>query len=33
VEYGQTIFDERDAREVSKKVERFYRWVKEKLPG
>jgi len=32
VEYGKTVFKESDALELSKKVERFYRWVKEKLP-
>jgi hypothetical protein len=32
VEYGKTMFKESDARELLKRVERFYRWVKEKLP-
>lgn len=32
VEYDKTVFKESDARELAKKVERFYTWVKEKLP-
>jgi HEPN domain-containing protein len=32
VEYDKTVFTESDARELEKKVERFYGWVKEKLP-
>ena len=32
VEYGKTIFKELDARELVKRAERFYSWVKEKLP-
>lgn len=33
VEYGKTVFKEPDARELAKRVERFYGWVKEKLPA
>lgn len=32
VEYGKTVFKESDARELAKRVERFYSWVKGKLP-
>lgn len=32
VEYDKILFREQDARELSKRVERFYSWVKEKLP-
>lgn len=32
VEYDQTMFKESDARELAKRVERFCRWVKDKLP-
>lgn len=32
VEYDKTVFTESDARELAKRVERFYDWVKEKLP-
>lgn len=32
VEYGKTVFKEPDARELAKRVERFYGWVREKLP-
>jgi HEPN domain-containing protein len=32
VEYDKTVFSESDAREFVKRVDRFYRWVKEKLP-
>jgi hypothetical protein len=32
VEYDKTVFDESDARRLLKRVERFYNWVKEKLP-
>jgi hypothetical protein len=32
VEYDKTVLTESDARELEKKVERFYGWVKEKLP-
>lgn len=32
VEYDKTLFREQDARELAKRVERFYSWVKEKLP-
>jgi len=33
VEYDKTLFKESDARELAKRAERFYDWVKEKLPG
>jgi len=32
VEYDKTVFKESDARELAKRVERFYGWVKERLP-
>lgn len=32
VEYGKTVFKESDARKLAKRVERFYNWVKGKLP-
>lgn len=32
VEYDKTIFNEADARTLLKRVERFYNWVREKLP-
>ena len=32
VEYDKTVFSESNARELVKRVERFYRWVREKLP-
>ena len=31
-EYGKTVFKESDARELAKRVGRFYSWVREKLP-
>lgn len=31
VEYDKTIFNQREAEELVKKVERFYLWAKEKL--
>jgi len=33
VEYDKTIFNEADARALLKRAERFYNWVREKLPG
>jgi HEPN domain-containing protein len=32
VEYDKTVFTESDARELAKRAERFYGWVKGKLP-
>ncbi len=32
VEYDKTVFKESDAKELTKRVERFYSWVKGKLP-
>ncbi|MFQ6130230.1 MAG: HEPN domain-containing protein [Candidatus Hadarchaeaceae archaeon] len=32
VEYDKTMFKEWDARELAKRIERFYGWVREKLP-
>lgn len=32
VEYNKTVFKESNARELAKRVERFYSWVKGKLP-
>ena len=32
VEYDKTLLKELDARELAKRVERFYGWVREKLP-
>lgn len=32
VEYDKTVFKESDARELAKRAERFYGWVREKLP-
>lgn len=32
VEYDKTVFKESNARELAKKVGRFYSWVREKLP-
>lgn len=32
VEYGETVFNESDTREFTKRVGRFYEWVKEKVP-
>lgn len=32
VEYDKTVFKESDARELAKRVEHFYGWVKERLP-
>lgn len=32
VEYDKTVFKESDARKLAKRVERFYGWVREKLP-
>ena len=32
VEYDKTVFKESDARELLKRVERFYNWVNKKLP-
>ncbi len=32
VEYDKTVFKESDARQLAKKVERFYGWGKGKLP-
>ena len=32
VEYDKTVFKESNVRELVKRVERFYSWVREKLP-
>lgn len=32
VEYDKTMFKESDARELAKRVERFYSWVRKQLP-
>ncbi len=32
VEYDKTVFEESDAQELTKRVERFYSWIKGKLP-
>jgi len=32
VEYDKTVFKESDARELAKRVKRFYDWIGEKLP-